>query len=182
MLLASPSDMLKHVRLMPGMRAADFGAGSGAYATVLLDRVGEEGQVYALDALPQSLESIRRQSLKSGKRCMTVCTDFDQALPMRDNLLDLAIVANTLHSVDPTRRQDFIHELGRVVAPGGQVLFLEWADSFKNMGPPAPLIVPPVDAVRLFRTAGFLTSTMLPAGTHHYAFVAALPLPITPQS
>lgn len=175
MLLALPSDMLKHVRVMPGMRAGDFGAGSGTYARMLLDRVGEEGQVYALDALPQALESIRRQGLKTGKRCMTVCTDFDSALPMRDNLLDVAVVANTLHAVDPIRRQDFVHELGRVVVPGGQVLLLEWADSFKNMGPPSTLLVPPVDAVRLFRTAGFATSNMLSSGTHHYAFVATLP-------
>lgn len=174
MLLAQPSDMLKHVRIMPGMRVGDFGTGSGTYATLLLDRVGEEGQVYALDALPQTLESVRRRSLQSGKRCMTVCTDFDSSLPMRDNLLDLAVVANTLHAVDPMRRQDFVHELGRVVVPGGQVLLLEWADSFKNMGPPQALLVPPVAAVRLFRTAGFTTSTMLPAGTHHYAFVATL--------
>lgn len=180
MQLADPRDMLKHVRVMPGMRVADFGAGTGVYASALLDRVGEEGQVYAIDALPQALESIRRQTMKSGKRCMTVCSEFENELPMRDNLLDLAVVANTLHAVDPTRRQFFVQELGRVVAPGGQVLLLEWADSFKNMGPSAPLVVPPVDAVRLFRTAGFTTSTMLPAGTHHYAFVATLPLVPTP--
>jgi ubiquinone/menaquinone biosynthesis C-methylase UbiE len=175
MQLADPRDMLKHVRVMPGMRIADFGAGAGAYSNLLLDKIGEEGQVYALDALPQSLESIRRSALQKNKRCMTVCTDFENELPMRDNLLDLAIVANTLHGVDPTRRPSFVSELRRVVAPGGQVLVLDWAGSFDNMGPPAALIVTPVDAVRLFRSQGFETSTMLPAGTHHYAFVATEP-------
>ncbi len=175
MLLASPSDMLRHVRVMPGMKIADFGAGSGAYASVLLDKIGDEGQVYALDALPQSLESIRRAALSRNKRCMTVCTDFEDELPLRDNLLDLAVVANTLHGVDPQRRPHFVSELHRVVVPGGQVLVLDWAGSFENMGPPAPLVMTPIDAVRLFRSQGFETSTMLPAGTHHYAFVATEP-------
>ena len=175
MQLASPSDMLKHVRVMPGMRIADFGAGGGAYSSILLDRIGEEGQVYALDALPQSLESLRRVALQKGKRCMTVCTDFENELPMRDNLIDLAILANTLHGVDPARRPDFVAELRRVVVPGGQVLVLDWAGSFDNMGPPQSLLVVPVDAVRLFRSQGFNTSTMLPAGTHHFAFVATEP-------
>lgn len=175
-MLASPSDMLTHVRFMPGMRVADFGAGAGVYSSLLLDKIGEEGQVYALDALPQSLEAIRSEALKKGKRCMTVCTEFEQELPMRDNLIDLAIVANTLHAVDPMRRPFFVSELGRVVVPGGQVLVLDWAGSFANMGPPQPLIVAPVDAVRLFRSQGFTTSTMLPAGTHHFAFVATLPM------
>lgn len=175
MKLADPRDMLAHVRVMPHMRIADFGAGAGAYSSVLLDRIGEEGQVYALDALPQSLDSLRRAALKKNKRCMTVCTDFENELPMRDNLIDLAIVANTLHGVDPARRPHFVSELRRVVVPGGQVLVLDWAGSFDNMGPPAPLVVAPVDAVRLFRAEGFETSTMLPAGTHHYAFVATEP-------
>ena len=175
MLLADPRDVLKFVTIMPGMKVGDFGAGSGAYSSVLLDRVGEEGQVYAFDALPQSLESIRRQALRSGKRCMTVCTEFENELPLRDNLLDVAVVANTLHGIDPTRRQDFVHELHRVVVPGGQVLVLDWAGSFANMGPASPMIVAPVDAVRIFRSAGFTTGTMLPAGTHQYAFVALEP-------
>lgn len=176
-MIADPRDMLKHVRVMPGMRVADFGAGSGAYSSLLLDKIGLEGQVYALDALPQSLESLRREALTKGKRCMTVCTEFENELPMRDNLFDVAILANTLHGVDPQRRPDFVSELHRVVVPGGQVLVLDWAGSFENMGPPQSLVISPVDAVRLFRSQGFETSTMLPAGTHHYAFVATEPKP-----
>lgn len=174
-MIADPRDMLKHVRVMPGMRIADFGVGSGAYASLLLDKIGLEGQVYALDALPQSLDAIHRAALQKGKRCMTMCTDFENELPMRDNLLDLAIVANTLHGVDPMRRPHFVSELHRVVAPGGNVLVLDWAGSFENMGPPASMVIAPVDAVRLFRSQGFVTSSMLPAGTHHYAFVATEP-------
>jgi ubiquinone/menaquinone biosynthesis C-methylase UbiE len=175
MMIADPREMVKYISVMPNMKVADFGAGAGAYSSILLDRIGEEGQVYALDALPQSLETVRRQAQKAGKRCMTLCTEFENELPMRSNLIDVAILANTLHAVDPTRRQDFIHELERVLVPNGQVLVLDWAGSFDNMGPPAPMVVTPVDAVRLFRAAGFSTSTMLPAGTHHYAFVARGP-------
>lgn len=174
MQLAAPHDVLKHVRIAPGMRVGDFGAGSGTYSSLLWNKVGEEGRVYALDALPQSLESIRRKALVEGRRCHTICTEFESELPMRDNLLDVAVVANTLHAVDPVRRPSFVSELSRVLVPGGQALVLDWAGSFKNMGPPASLIISPVEAVRLFRASGFNTSTMLSAGTHHFAFVATL--------
>ena len=174
-MLAQPTDILKFVHIMPGMRAADFGAGSGAFTYALMDRIGEEGEVYALDALPQSVQQIRQEALRAGKRCMTVCTEFENDLPMRENLLDLAVVVNTLHSIDPHARSSFASELARVVVPGGQVLVVDWAGSFKNMGPPSSLVVTPADAVRLFRSAGFTTGDMLPAGTHQYAFVAVLP-------
>ncbi len=174
MQIAAPADVLKYVRLTPGMRAGDFGSGSGAYTEALLDRIGEEGAVYALDALPQSLASIRRSAERSGKRCMTICTEFENELPLRENLLDVAVLSNTLHAVDPTRRPHFASELARVIVPGGQVLVVDWAGSFNSMGPPPALVVSPVEAVRISRAAGFSTSTMLPAGTHHYAFVATL--------
>lgn len=174
MQLANPRDMLMHVGIMPHMKVGDFGAGSGAYTSVVLDRVGEEGQVYAFDALPQSLERMRRIAERAGKRCMTICTEFEQSLPLKDNLLDVAILANTLHAIDPIRRQHFVSELQRVVVPHGHVLVVDWAGSFRNMGPPSSLIVTPVDAVRLFRSAGFMTGDMLPAGTHQYAFVATV--------
>lgn len=176
MMLADPREMLKFVTVRPGYRVADFGAGSGAYTTVLLDRVGYEGRVYALDALPQALESIRRQADAAGKRCMTLTCEFESELPIKENLLDLAVVANTLHAVDPHARQRFVSELARVVAPGGQALVVDWAGSFNNMGPHRTLVLTPADAVRLFRSAGFVTGDMLPAGTHQYAFVATLPV------
>ncbi|MEK7063509.1 MAG: class I SAM-dependent methyltransferase [Patescibacteria group bacterium] len=175
MLLADPREVLKFVTLRPGYRVADFGAGSGAYTSVLLERIGTEGKVYALDALPQSLERIRHSAEGSGKKCMTLNCEFESALPMKENLLDLAILANTLHHVDPHARQSFVSELARVVVPGGEVLIVDWAGSFNNMGPARSMIVTPVDAVRLFRASGFNTGDMLPAGTHQYAFVATLP-------
>ncbi len=175
MTLASPSDMLKFVRIAPGNKVGDFGAGSGAYTSILLERVGHEGRVYALDALPQSLDSIHRAAKARGMRCMTLNCELEQVLPMRDNLLDVAVVANTLHALNPAQRPLFASELSRVVVPGGQVLVVDWAGSFRSMGPPAPLIITPADAVRLLRAAGFATSDMLPAGTHQYAFVATLP-------
>lgn len=174
-MLADPREVLKFVTVRPNFKVGDFGAGTGAYTSALLDRVGEEGSVYALDGLPQSLESIRRAAHSSGKRCMTVCTEFENELPLKENLLDMAILANTLHAVDPHARQRFVGELARVVRPQGQVLVVDWAGSFRNMGPPASLIVTPVEAVRLFRASGFVTGDMLPAGTHQYAFVATLP-------
>ncbi len=175
MVLAGPDELLKYVSVMPHHKAADIGAGSGAFTDALLNRIGVEGRVYALDALPQLLDSIRRRSHALGKKCMTVCAEFEQGIPLTDNLLDIAIVANTLHAVDPFIRDSFVREIARVVRPGGRALIVDWAGSFNNMGPPASLIVTPVEAVRLFRSQGFETSDMLPAGTHQYAFVATLP-------
>ena len=172
MTLAMPRDMLKYLRLEPGARAADFGAGSGAYTDILVERVGELGHVYALDALPQAIAALYERARARGERVLTLATAFEDPLPLSDSCIDVAVVANTLHGIDPSRRDHFVQELARTVVPRGQVLVVDWAGSFNNMGPAPAMLVAPADAVRLFRAHGFTTSTMLPAGTHQYAFVA----------
>ncbi|MBU6310320.1 methyltransferase domain-containing protein [Patescibacteria group bacterium] len=172
MTLAMPRDMLKYVRIDPGMRAADFGAGSGAYTDLLMERVGTLGRVYALDALPQAIDALYERARARGARVFTLVTPFEDPLPMADNTIDLSVIANTLHGVDPARREHFVSEVGRVLAPRGQVLVVDWAGSFRNMGPAPALLAAPLDMVRIFRSQGFTTSSMLPAGSHHYAFVA----------
>ncbi len=171
-MLADPREIIKFVSLMPHHSVADFGAGSGAYTDALMDRIGMEGQVYALDALPQSIEQIRRAAKKNGKNVMTICTEFETSLLFKENLLDVAVLANTLHAIDPYARPRFLGELARVVKPKGEVLMVDWAGSFNNMGPARSMVIAPADAARLFRAAGFSVPGMLPAGTHHYAFVA----------
>lgn len=166
--------MVRYLSVLPHHRAADFGCGSGAYTAALIERVGAEGRVYALDALPQAVAAVQREARRAGRACMALCTEFEQRLPLADNLLDRAVLANTLHGVDPLLRASFVADIARTMKTGAAVLVVDWADSFKNMGPPAPLVVTPTDAVRLFRGAGFITGDMLPAGTHQYAFVATL--------
>jgi len=40
------------------------------------------------------------------------------------------------------------------------------------MGPARSMVIAPADAVPIVRGAGFSVGSMLPAGTHQYAFVA----------
>ena len=96
--------------------------------------------------------------------------DLNEGIPLTSELLDASLLANTLHAI--TERVYLLNELHRVLRREGSVLFLEWASSFNNMGPTEMQAVPPAEAVRLFRSSGFTTGPMLPAGTHHYAFVA----------
>jgi hypothetical protein len=40
------------------------------------------------------------------------------------------------------------------------------------MGPAPEKAVAPAEAARLFESAGFTIGDMMPAGTHHFAFIA----------
>lgn len=162
--------MLSYAPVWPGERVADFGAGSGAYLEPLSASVGNEGSVYALDAYPEHLSRIHRARVFGLQNVYPLEVDLNEHIPLADNLLHGALVVNTLYAL--TARFHFIQELSRVTVRSGRVLFVEWMDSFKNIGPTPEQVVAPGEAVRLFRSGGFSIGAMLPAGTHHFAFLA----------
>lgn len=167
----SPLQALSHLPLEAGQRVADFGAGDGAYAFLLAEKLESEGAVYTLDLNGEAVESVRRESIRrSHANIFPLHTDLEEAIPLRDALLDSAVVANTLHALHERAR--FLDELHRTLKEHGAVLFVEWAASFNNMGPTKENAIGPAEAVRLFRAHAFEPGPMLPAGSHHYAFVA----------
>ena len=159
------------VNVQAGQRVADFGAGEGQYSFLLAQRVGQHGVVYALDGALESVTCVRGLCTKSNvSNVLPVQADFNKLLPLKDELLDAAILVNTLHAV--RQRVQFLSELSRVIKSSGNLLVVEWAASFNNMGPHPDHALLPGEAVRLFRAQGFILGPMLPAGSHHYAFVA----------
>lgn len=170
----NPKEVLSHISVPYGAKVGDFGTGAGHYALHIIDRVGPHATVYALDTFAPALSKVEKSARRRGAKIYTVESDFNRHIPLRDDLLQLAILGNILHQV--RERERFVLELMRVLSPGGRALVVDWAASFKNMGPVDEAVITPAEAVRLFRGAGFETGNMLPAGTHHYAFVATSPL------
>lgn len=162
-----PEEVVRHLPIRAGSRIGDFGAGEGRYAFALSARV-PDGAVYAIEALPAHVEAMARR--RAGN-VFPLVADLNRRVPLRDALLDAGIVANTLHAL--TERARFARELARVMAPGAPVLVVDWMSSFNNLGPHPDRIVAPSEAVGLFKDSGFTAGAMLPAGSHHWAFVAS---------
>lgn len=165
-----PQSVLEHLPFARHSSVGDFGAGAGHFTFAAAKRLEGRGLVYALEPFTPLVDAISSEALRRGVRVHALSADLDTHIPLRDNLLSAGIVANTLHQLK--NRQQFVKELARVIEPKGKVLVVDWVSSFRNMGPHEDAVVLPGDAVNLFRGAGFSVSPMLPAGTHHYAFIA----------
>lgn len=168
-----PQDILGRVSVPPGARIADFGTGAGEYALGALERAGDPGTVvYAFDAIPALVRKLERKAARYRGTLYALVADLNQHIPLADDLIHFSVAANILHALQD--RERFARELARVTRPGGRALIVDWVASFNNMGPAADAAVTPSEAVRLMRAAGFSAGEMLPAGSHHYAFVATL--------
>lgn len=166
-----PDEVIARFPCTEGMRVGDFGAGVGTYTTLLSSKVGPSGTVYAFDFEPMHIECLGRSCIQGGiKNVFPLRVDLNQNLPLKDELLGAALVVNVLHALN--ERERFLSELYRTLRPKGQILLVDWVASFKNLGPSEDRVVTPADAERLLRAHGFSLQKTLPAGSHHFAFIA----------
>jgi len=94
-------------------KVLDAGGGTGRVAEAI------HGRVKRAVAADISLGMLRYAARKG---LSTVCTPVE-ALPFRSNAFDRAIMMDTLHHVSDQPKA--IHELWRVLAPGGYLIIIE---------------------------------------------------------
>lgn len=101
-------------------RAMDLACGPGTFTCALARRVR---WAIALDLTPPLMEQARTAAMRAGLRNIAFACANAMSLPLADASLDLAICGYSLHHFsDPGRA---IHELARVVRPGGRVALMD---------------------------------------------------------
>ena len=56
-----PAEVISHLRLLPGMKIADIGAGTGYFSIPIARAVGDGGRVLAADLQPEMLELLHQK-------------------------------------------------------------------------------------------------------------------------
>ena len=106
---------------------ADLGAGSGAFTLALLELLGEQGQIYAVD------KDVR--GLPKHPQLLTLRGDFTKALVLPP--LDGLLMANSLHYIgDKTL---LLQQLKTYLKPDGRFLIVEYENRRPNPWVPYPI-------------------------------------------
>lgn len=106
-------------------RGADFGCGSGRWATMVAPRVGH---LYCVDASPAALESARR-NLRSFSNCTLIAASIDE-MPIAPASLDFGYSLGVLHHIPDT--QSALAKCVGKLKPGAPLLLYLYY-SFDNM-------------------------------------------------
>ena len=167
-----PSVTLQAAHLEEGMQVADFGAGSGFFTIAAAGLVGASGVVWAVDMQPELLTRIKNHAEAAHhKNVEIVRGDLEASkgsnLPAEQ--FDLVIVTNILFSLED--KPALIQEAWRVLKQDGQVLVVDWRDSFDGMGPHQDHIITAGVARDLFEKSGFSYVGDAPAGGYHWGFL-----------
>lgn len=128
-----PRLAVRLLRLKPGMKIADIGAGSGYYSELLSREVGSTGKVYSVDIQPGMIrlieERVRRQHLTNVTPVLG--TISDPKLP--DGAIDLALLVDVYHEF--ANPQEMLRRIRFALRPGGRLVLLE----FRKEDPAIPI-------------------------------------------
>jgi ubiquinone/menaquinone biosynthesis C-methylase UbiE len=122
---SSTSERRKAVRrleLQPGQRVLEVCAGTGTNFPLIVERIGGQGRLVGLDISRGMLGACYRKMLRLGIRAHLIEGDAGR-LPFADAAFDAVLHHGGIAEFGD--RQAAIHEMFRVVRPGGRVVICD---------------------------------------------------------
>lgn len=171
------ADPIRNVRALGiehGMKVADFGAGSGAYALAIAEHLCGSGTVYAIDVQKDLLRRIATNAHKRGlKNIELIWADLE--LPgsskIHNHTVDIVLISNLLFQV-PDKKVP-LEEARRIVKKNGRIVIIDWSESFGGLGPHKDDVCTKTAAKAIASQTGLRVMEEFDAGAHHYGLVCS---------
>jgi ubiquinone/menaquinone biosynthesis C-methylase UbiE len=129
-----PANLIELLQLDGAETVVDYGAGTGMFSLPVADAL-PQGLLVAVDEHEELLQRLRDKmaAAEPAGRVQTVQTDANR-VPLPDGAADRVLLVNVLHHIhdDPAA----LAEIGRLLAPGGRVVAVDFARMDRPVGPP----------------------------------------------
>ena len=168
--ILSAGDVLKATQLKLGASFLDAGCGDGYISLEALNIVGNNGNVYALDVYPESIETVKKEiKTRNLGNMEAILADITEIIPLDTEIIDVVLMANVLHGFVAEREvEEVMNNISRVLKPGGVFAVVEFRKVEDNIGPPYDVKVSPEDVSNILLENGFDISDTQLVGKYHY--------------
>ena len=116
--------LVQELHLMPGMRVADIGAGTGYVSRRMARVVGATGRVEAVDVQPQMVEKLAERAQRENLPQLHPVLGAEDDVRLPPESIDLAIMVDVYHEL--ARPYEVLASIVRALRPGGRVVFVEY--------------------------------------------------------
>jgi len=148
----------------------DLGCGPGKYSLEALRYLPEEGRIIALDLWHQGLKILKEaMAAKEISRIHPLLADIGQSIPLKENTVDLCLVANVLHDLAISRKEKkALKEIARVLKPRGTLAIIEFKKIPGPPGPPLAIRIGIQELREMVEPYGFELDRTTEIGPYHY--------------
>jgi len=132
---------------------ADLGAGTGTFTRALVELLGPNARIYAVDRDARLVAALARWAEREAPNVIAVAADFTGAFDLPGlpaPQLDGILLANALHFVSDT--EPVLRRLAKWVRPGGRVVVIEYDRRAASRWVPYP--IPPQRLAGLAASVG----------------------------
>ena len=120
---ATTRETISRLDLQPADQVLDVGCGTGALLQ-RLSAVHPAGQLSGVDPVPEMLAVARRRLSSEIK----LREGWAEHLPFSAEQFNIVVSCNMFHYI--RHPEAALHEIGRVLRPGGQLVITDWCDDF----------------------------------------------------
>ncbi|KYF49648.1 hypothetical protein BE08_42540, partial [Sorangium cellulosum] len=128
-----PADVIAAMRLAPGMRVADLGAGTGYFLPHLSRAVGPTGAVIGLDIERDMVRYMTERAARERLANVTARQVSPDDPGLDPGSVDRILVVNTWHHIPD--RPAYAAKLKAALRPDGAVVVVDFTDTARH-GPP----------------------------------------------
>jgi len=117
-------DILANLRLQPGQRVADIGAGTGFFSVMMARTVGPTGRVYAVDIAPNFVDATVKRARTQGLGNVIGVVNDARSVQLPPDSIDLAFLSDTYHHFEYPRST--LRSIHQALAPGGEMVVIDF--------------------------------------------------------
>jgi ubiquinone/menaquinone biosynthesis C-methylase UbiE len=172
-MFTKPEKNILQLGIREGITVADLGSGTGFYSIALSKRVGYSGKVYAVEVQKDLVKKLEQELVDlhiSNVVCIWGDIEKKGGTKIMDHSIDAVVLSNILFQVDD--KIGLIDESKRILKKGGEILLVDWNESFGGIGPiKKNITIGQKEAKELFEKRGLQFVKNISTSEHHYGII-----------
>ncbi len=116
--------LIKSLKLKPGDRVADIGAGAGVISMLMAEQVVDHGYVLAVDVQDQMLRRIQQNAKAKGLTNVIPIKGTQTSPSLAPESVDMIIMVDVYHEFEFP--YEIMGEISKSLRPGGRLVFVEY--------------------------------------------------------
>jgi len=164
-----PEEIIAQSHIHEGMKVVDVGTGGSLYILLVGHKVGRQGRVYAVDVQQELLSKIKNAARAEHLENIAIIPaniEKEGSTGIATDSIDKVLLLNVLYQLED--KEGALRECRRMLDPFGELILVDWSESFGNMGPHKDHVFNKEAAAKLFLKNGFRIDRELVVGDYHY--------------